>query len=328
MSNLLIEECDSMDQEVMVSIICNTYNHERYIADAINSFLAQQTDFPIEILVHDDASTDRTPEIVRSFEQAHPDVIKPIYQEVNQYKKFPRVTFINASRAKGRYLALCEGDDYWTDPKKLQKQVEYLESHPEATACAHNAAVIDADSGELIRLAHRKWPSRDYSVEEIITGGGGIFPTCSVCLRHACYQDLPEFYFDAPVGDYPLNIYLAMQGSYHYMDELMSAYRQNVRDSWSYKSRQIPGFKNQHIQNLSRMFDEIDAYSNYRYSSCLQGKTLYLEFRQALKMGDYRLVRSARFRTFYHQLSFKRKLKILLEYYLGCKITLPRFRRR
>lgn len=115
----------------VVSISCVTYNHEKFISDAIDGFLMQKTTFPVEILIHDDASTDHTASIIQTYEEKYPQLIKVIYQTENQYQlKGPAIlTQIQHSRAKGKYYAPCNGDDYWTDPLKLQKQVEFLEKN-------------------------------------------------------------------------------------------------------------------------------------------------------------------------------------------------------
>lgn len=114
----------------LVSIDCTTYNHENFIRDAIEGFLMQKTTFPVEILIHDDASTDKTASIVREYEEKYPHLIKPIYQTENQYsKRDGSIGRIQRGRARGKYVALCEGDDYWTDPLKLQKQVDFLENN-------------------------------------------------------------------------------------------------------------------------------------------------------------------------------------------------------
>ena len=127
---------------ILVSIDCTTYNHGKYISDALDSFLMQNTNFKYEILVHDDASTDDTPKIIKEYESIYPDLIKPIYQKENQYSKGLRVSGINLRRARGKYIAVCEGDDYWIDPYKLQKQVDYMESHPECSMCTHAAYIV------------------------------------------------------------------------------------------------------------------------------------------------------------------------------------------
>ncbi len=118
--------------EPVVSISCITYNHENFIRDAIEGFLMQKTTFPVEILIHDDASTDKTASIVREYEEKYPHLIKPIYQTENQYsKRDGSIGRIQRGRARGKYYAICEGDDYWIDPLKLQKQVDFLEENSE-----------------------------------------------------------------------------------------------------------------------------------------------------------------------------------------------------
>ena len=134
----------------LVSICCITYNHEKYIRDALESFLNQKTNFDFEILIHDDASTDKTSEIIQEYEKKYPNIIKPIYQIENQYSKGISIndTF-NFSRAGGKYIALCEGDDYWLDSNKLQKQVDYMGKNHECTLCFHNAMVVSSNDKKL-----------------------------------------------------------------------------------------------------------------------------------------------------------------------------------
>ena len=126
-------------KEPLVSICCITYNHAPYIRECLDGFMMQKTNFPIEIIINDDASTDGTTEIIKEYEARYPDIIKPIYQIENQYSKGVRGMYANFCfpRAQGKYIALCEGDDYWTDPLKLQKQVDFLEANPEYVMCSH-----------------------------------------------------------------------------------------------------------------------------------------------------------------------------------------------
>ena len=131
-----------MSKSVLVSICCTTYNHENYISQCLDGFLSQKTNFKFEILVHDDASTDRTPDIVREYEKSHPKLFRNIYQKENQFLIQNTLTNILYPMAKGKYIALCEGDDYWTDPYKLQKQVDFLEKNPDYSACAHTSTCI------------------------------------------------------------------------------------------------------------------------------------------------------------------------------------------
>src|SRR3972149_8846841 len=130
------------DSKPLVSVCCITYNHEAYIRNSIEGFLMQITTFPIEIIIHDDASIDNTSDIIREYEIKYPEIIKAIYQTENQWSKGikPSPTYV-WPRARGKYIALCEGDDYWTDPHKLQKQVDFMENHQEYSLCSHRYSI-------------------------------------------------------------------------------------------------------------------------------------------------------------------------------------------
>lgn len=134
-------------QEIVISICCLSYNHGPYIANALDGFMMQETDFSFEVLIHDDASTDHTTEIIKKYERDYPGIVKPIYQSENQWSKGARGISVthNFPRAKGKYIAICEGDDYWTDPLKLQKQVDFLESHPDYTLCCGGFTSVNGD---------------------------------------------------------------------------------------------------------------------------------------------------------------------------------------
>jgi len=131
----------------LVSIVCITYNHERYIRDCLEGFLMQKTNFPIEILIHDDASTDSTADIIREYQKKRPDIIKPILQKENQYSKIGCGPIIKNifSRCSGKYIALCEGDDFWTDQFKLQKQFDLFQRFPHLTFSATGGQVLQGD---------------------------------------------------------------------------------------------------------------------------------------------------------------------------------------
>jgi len=133
------------EEEILVSICCLTYNHKPFIEKALNSFLAQKTNFAFEVLIHDDASTDGTAEIIKMYQNKYPSIIKPIYQAENQWSKGLRAITVNYNfpRAKGKYIAICEGDDYWTDALKLQKQVDFLEEHSDYILCSGGYTAVD-----------------------------------------------------------------------------------------------------------------------------------------------------------------------------------------
>src|SRR5690606_11316563 len=142
----------------LVSISCITYNHAPYIRECLDGFMMQKCDFDFEVLIHDDASTDGTQEIIKEYQEKYPEIIKPIFQTENQYSKGIRGMNIqfNFPRAQGKYIALCEGDDYWTDPLKLQKQLDFLEANPEYVLSCHNYKILDFD-GKTIKDSYEEY---------------------------------------------------------------------------------------------------------------------------------------------------------------------------
>ena len=136
----------------LVSICCFTYNHAQFIRKCLDGFLMQKTDFPIEILIHDDCSTDGTIEIIQEYTAKYPELIFPLYEEENQYSRggAGKMDLYNYRRARGKYIAYCEGDDYWTYPLKLQKQVDFMEANPEYSVCWHRSKQFIVETGEFI----------------------------------------------------------------------------------------------------------------------------------------------------------------------------------
>ena len=156
-------------EDILVSICCITYNHASYIRQCLDGFMMQKTDFKFEVLIHDDASTDGTEEIIREYEKKYPEVIKPLYEKENQWVQGRRGNkFFNYPRAIGKYIALCEGDDYWIDPYKLQKQVDFLENNLEYSYICHRYLTIDQDSGlfynEVYPVRFERYLNHQYGV--------------------------------------------------------------------------------------------------------------------------------------------------------------------
>ncbi|HET60263.1 MAG TPA: glycosyltransferase [Chloroflexi bacterium] len=216
----------------LVTISCITYNHASYIHDALEGFLMQKTTFPIEILIHDDASTDGTADIVRDYEKKYPKLILPIYQSKNQYSKGVKISSTyQFPRARGKYIAMCEGDDYWTDPLKLQKQVDFLEAHPECSMCFHDVMVI-ADDGACVSLSYNSSSSRQiYTLDDILEK---CFPqTCSVMFKNNLILAYPDWFYKIINGDWALYVLLAQQGNIGYIEEKMACHRLHTGGVWS-----------------------------------------------------------------------------------------------
>lgn len=267
----------SMEQLMMVSILCMTYNHEAYIRDALDGFLQQRTDFLFEVIIHDDASTDRTAEIVRYYEKKRPDIIHAIYEIENQFSKggsslmkeklFPL--------CKGKYIAICEGDDCWIDTQKLQIQVDYMESYPDCSMYLHNALWIDCQEGRLkvgnpFELAiDPKEYERRISAEEVIMQKNGHPPTASFFFRREMYG-IEDFFFYGPVGDYTLLLAALTKGYIYYNGRVMSVYRYRREGSYTqklYDERLFQIYFNIDFLEFLCKYDEYTCYKLHKYLS-------------------------------------------------------------
>lgn len=222
----------TFSDEVKVSICCVTYNHAPYIRQCLDGFLMQKTDFPIEILIHDDASTDGTQDIIREYEKKYPELIKPIYQSENQYSKGVKISLTyNWPRAKGKYIAMCEGDDYWTDPYKLQKQVDFLESHPEYVMCSHRFNQYIEDKNLLEEDQDKDFKGADYDLKNLI-GGKWLTQTLTVMFRRSAL-DLQHFESYGMSMDMILLYELLRNGKGYCLPDIMAVYRFHRGGTWS-----------------------------------------------------------------------------------------------
>jgi len=224
------------DTKPFVSIVCLAYNHESFIRDAIEGFLLQKTSFPVEILIHDDASVDKTADIIREYEARFPNLIKPIYQTENQYSQGNRPGRINRMRAKGKYVALCEGDDYWTDPLKLQKQVDFLERNEEYSMACTNFSMVDENRDLIKKWGWEDGGKREYIDQETILGR--FTPqTLTVLLRRDYLNKVDPLLdeYDFPNGDVALFSAITGYGPCYFLNEITGCYRLNMNGIWSKK---------------------------------------------------------------------------------------------
>lgn len=222
----------------MVSISTITYNHAPYIHQCLDGMLMQKCNFNFEILIHDDASTDGTESIIREYERIYPEIIKPIYEKENQWIKGRRgsITF-NFPRARGKYIALCEGDDYWTDPLKLQKQVDFLENHPEYVLTFHDARIVDETDHFISGGGLPEKLKKDGSGVDIIAGKW--LPTLTVMFRNGLIKGIPEEYHGVLNGDAFLYALLGHFGGAKYIPGINpSHYRKHTGGIWSALSPQ------------------------------------------------------------------------------------------
>lgn len=218
-------------KECMVSIICVTYNQREYLAKALDSFLSQKTEVAFEIIVHDDASTDGTTEILRDYQNKYPHTIHALYEEENIFSKgIDFFTDIVKNVAKGKYIAICEGDDYWISEGKLQRQYVTLEAHPECDMCACGAQMVSTDEKHILGEVRPKEADGILTMEESILGGGMYLATASLFFRKSMYDHIMRFEKVRSL-DYVYQMKGALRGGIYYIDQCMAAYRRYSKGS-------------------------------------------------------------------------------------------------
>lgn len=211
----------------LVSIACITYNHKKYIAETIESFLAQKTDFAVEILIHDDASTDGTIEILRDYAKKYPNIIL-LQEKINQYSQ-GKDTFINTmyKRARGKYMAICEGDDFWTDTSKLQRQVDFLESHSDYAICFHPVRIFFEDKSKPDEIYPAEQSKVHFTLTELL--GRNFIQSNSVMYRIQQKTLLPSGIIPL---DWYTHLYHAQFGKIGYINRVMATYRRHQGGMW------------------------------------------------------------------------------------------------
>lgn len=271
----------------LVSIACITYNHEKYIRDAIEGFLSQKTSFEYEIIIHDDASTDRTAEIVREYEAKYPDKIHGIYQKENQYNKGSigiTKTYVYPV-CKGKYIALCEGDDFWIDINKLQLQADYMESHPECVVTCHDAVCVDYGDMTIYPL-HPYIEERYLSEEEIIIQYHGDFPTASTMYRKDVFN-VADWFMQSGVGDYSHELYAITKGKIYFLPRIMSIYRFRHEGSWS--RTQNTDIEKRLLGNakMIKFLRQYDEYTERKYHYAIVYRELLILLDSLYRCNDF-----------------------------------------
>lgn len=299
---------------LLVSIRCTVFNHERYLRQCLDGFIMQKTNFRFEVIVHDDASTDSSASIIQEYAKKYPNIIKPIYQTINQFslKEGGVRKAINAAMSQeSKYIAQCEGDDYWISPYKLQTQVDFLESHPDYALCFHNAINHWEDNSRPdSAIMTEKMISREYSIDEIFQSW--FYATASFMYRKKVLSSPAKKEFEkykGIVGDVPLILSASTIGKIYGMTDIMSVYRRH-NNGWSMKNDfDITVFKSDLIEatiiggNLPKILKErikktympkalnsaifmhntkglsfiIHNYPSYYWGACIQGTLLFIK---------------------------------------------------
>ena len=307
-----IQTYKNSENEILVSVICLAYNHEKYIKSALDGFVNQKTNFKFEVLVHDDASTDNTAMIIREYQRAYPEIIKPVFQAENQYSKhIGIISNFLLPDAKGKYLAFCEGDDYWCDENKLQIQVDYLESNESFVACVHNTEYFYVDSGK--RKIAFSMQNRVINLQDCILRVGRSYHTSSLVVRKTNFENPPDFVTSVKgVGDYPRSIYYSLCGSIYYFGKVMSVYRFGTEGSWT---KRITGDTSKYINNLEsiiKMLKMADDYSKSVHHSLFAEAIEQQEYLICIAKNDFKKVIKSK--KFFSEESLITRIKYYMYY--------------
>jgi glycosyltransferase involved in cell wall biosynthesis len=256
--------------EGTVPLVCTrtmTYNHENYIRDCIEGILMQKTAFPVRVCIHDDASTDKTAEIIREYQEKHPKLIWAYYQEENTYQINRKTGSYQGLRREffgwsneGKYVALCEGDDYWINSLKLERQINELIKNDLAIAVSNFSRV--QINGKV--YSERKTNYKVLNTKEILIDNGKSITTASLVFKTIALLNMPSFKSKAPVGDFPLKLFLSLHGKILMIDEFYNVYNYKNDGSWSSKKAEII---KDHNKKMTSFLKEFDNYTNAKYRS-------------------------------------------------------------
>lgn len=300
--------------EPLVTVRCLCYNHSKYLRDALDGIVNQKTNFPFIAIIHDDASTDGSQEIIKEYADKYPNIIKPILQTENQYCKNNRITktFIEPL-INSKYTAVCECDDFWTDLNKLQIQVDYMEAHPECSLTCHAYDVVDSNGAFISHNEIFGSGDRDLSEREIILNEN-LPQTATVLYRQSYRNITPNFYFNTMVGDYPLYLHMFTCGKVHYFDITMSSYRRHGNNSWVTRTQADPKRFRKHVDLLNELVRQFDIETGGKYHDLSLERIELADYRALLIEKDLNAIIK---NGYFSRMPLKKKMRVFLKLILN-----------
>ena len=314
-----------MKDNIEVSICCITYNQEKYIRQAIESFLNQKTNFNYEVVIHDDASTDNTVNILKEYKEKYPEKIVLILETENQYAKNPNsVLEIVFKKARGKYIALCEGDDYYCDENKISNQYQIMKTG-KYSLCSHNTQVVDENKKPIEVIS--PYQKNVITISDFLKTRKSMH-TSSLFFAKKDILNLPQYFKDSLVGDLPLKLDLLSKGNCYHINEVYSCYRFYVPNSWNTKQQKNNSIKSQNFISEINTYKKFNKETNYKYDQEVNDRIKLIEFNYYKDMNNLQKIKNIKYYDLYKKLKYKEKVKLYIKqtilYKIYCKIKYNR----
>ena len=257
-----------MSSDPLVSICTITYNHEQFIAQAIEGVLMQQCNFRFEMVIGEDCSKDNTRQIIAGYAEKYPDIIVPLYAQQNIGAKLNSVNSL--MKCRGKYIAFLEGDDYWTDPTKLQRQFDFLEANPDFAICFTKVDVVD-DAGNPAEDPFPPITGYEFSIEDVIASEKCFMPTATLFFRNTLPRPLPKFFTEAMSGDIAMQLMTTDKGKAKLLPGKTAVYREH-----SGGITKTEKSKREANKKLFEMFADANEYFEFRHDKAIRQRLLQM----------------------------------------------------
>lgn len=299
-----------------ITVVLMTYNQKNYISQSLESILAQKIDTSFDVLVHDDCSNDGTYEIVLDYQKKYPNKIKIIHQNERKFLNdgFNMMIYkYVVPYIKSKYIAYCDGDDYWCDVHKLRKQYDFMESHKDYSMCFHSAYQLK-QNGDM----SSKWfiqEDKDIGMPDLINDNLGIrIATSSIFLKSNVFKNFPDWRKTFCVEDFPMYMMAAMNGKIHQLSDIMCVYRQFSIGSWSSQNKENNERIISHQKDIIDNMKAFDKQTNYEYHNLVKNKIDASNFRIAFLQKNFFIIFSKKYKKFFKKLTFKERMSLKLQY--------------